>query len=151
MERSAPPPSPTARSVPTHLWVVGGLSLLWNAFGAVDYVMNQFGVEAYLAQMTEAQRAYFENFPAWATAGWAFGVWGSLAGSVGLLLRRRWAVVAFGLSVAGMAVSSVYSWVLSDGASLMGTVAMGMSVLIWGIALALLIYTRTQAVHGVLR
>lgn len=144
-------PTPPVRPTPRHLWVVGGLSLLWNAFGAVDYVLTHFGVEAYLAQMTVEQRAFFEGFPAWATAGWAVGVWGSVAGSVGLLLRRRWAVWAFGAALVGMAVSSVYTLVLSGGAALMGTAATAMSAVIWVVALGLLAYASAMARRGVLR
>ena len=46
-------------------------------------------------------------------AGWALGVWGAVAGSVGLLLRHGWSRWAFIVSLAGMVVSSVYSLGLS--------------------------------------
>ena len=65
----------SAARTPVHLWIVGGLSALWNAFGAYDYVMTQTRNEAYLAGFTEAQRAYFESFPALMEAAWACGVW----------------------------------------------------------------------------
>ena len=45
------------RKAPVHLWIVGGLSLLWNAFGAFDYLMTQLQVEAYMSQFTEEQLA----------------------------------------------------------------------------------------------
>jgi hypothetical protein len=135
---------------PLHLWVVGVLSLLWNAMGAFDYLATQLELESYMSQFSAEQLAYFYEIPAWAVSGWAFGVWGAVAGSIGLLLRRRWAVWAFAVSLAGMAVSSLHSLVLSEGAAIMGTGGMIFTAIIWVIAIALLIYARAQAQRGVL-
>ena len=65
---------------PTHLWVVGILSLLWNGFGAYDYTMSHVGGLAYFETMgLDAEAfAWFEAMPVWATAAWAVGVWGSV-------------------------------------------------------------------------
>lgn len=84
-------PTSLPESTPMHLWIVGVVSLLWNAFGAMDYAMTQFQVESYMSHFTAKQLDYFYGFPAWADAAWAFGVWGCVAGSVGLLLRKAWA------------------------------------------------------------
>ena len=88
--------------------------------------------------------------PAWAVACWAFGVWGAVAGSVGLLLRHKWSLWAFVVSFAGMAVSSVYTLVLSDGAAIMGTTGMVFSAVIWIVAILLLVYAWRQTKSGVL-
>ncbi len=48
---------------PLHLWIVGVLSLLWNAFGAYDHVMTQFRNAQYLSVFTPEQMAYFDNAP----------------------------------------------------------------------------------------
>lgn len=135
---------------PTHLWIVGILSLLWNAMGAFDYSASQLGVESYLSQFTPEQREYFEAFPAWAVAGWAFGVWGALAGSLGLLLRKAWSFSAFAVSLAGLAISSIYNFLLTDGAAVMGTGGVVFSLVIWLVAILLLLYARNQKRAGVL-
>jgi hypothetical protein len=135
---------------PVHLWIVGVISLLWNAMGAFDYLASQLKLEFYMSQFTEEQLAYFYEFPAWATSGWAFGVWGALAGSILLLMRRKWAVWAFAISLAGLAISSLYSLVLSEGLAIMGTGAFVFNAVIWVIAIALFIYARAQAKRGVL-
>jgi hypothetical protein len=136
---------------PRHLWVVGVLSLLWNAFGATDYILTKTHNEAYLSQFTPEQLAYFTTFPAWATAAWAFGVWGALAGSILLLMRSRFAVHAFGVSLAGMAVSFGYQFALSDAMAVMGTALVGFTVLIVAVGIALFFYARKQVARGVLR
>ena len=67
--------------VPTHLWIVGGLSLLRNALGAFDYVMTPMQVEAYMSAFTAGQLRYFYSFPAWVDAAWAVAA--SLVGLAG--------------------------------------------------------------------
>jgi hypothetical protein len=51
---------------------------------------------------------YFVNMPAWMYGPWVLGVWGAVAGSILLLLRSRWAMWAFGLSLVGAVVSLVH-------------------------------------------
>ncbi|HVS03717.1 MAG TPA: hypothetical protein VMT16_13185 [Thermoanaerobaculia bacterium] len=141
-----------ARSVrrPVHLWVVGILALLWNSVGAFDYLATQLRLELYMSQFTDQQLAYFYGFPAWVVAAWAFGVWGAFAGSVGLLLARAWSVWMFAISIAGLAVSTIYNFGLSSGAEMMGATGVVMTAVIWLIALALLAYSVQQKNRGVL-
>lgn len=142
-------PGPSGRSrTPVHLWVVGVLALLWNALGAFDYLATQTEFEPYMSQFTGEQLAYFYGFPAWVVAAWAFGVWGGFFGSVALLLRKAWAVWLFGLSLVGLAGSTVYNFVLSEGAEIMGATGVVFTVVIWIIAIVLFVYARAQARRG---
>jgi hypothetical protein len=141
----------TTRKVPRHLWIVGVLTLLWNAVGAFDYAATQFRMEAYMSQFTPEQLEYFYGFPAWAVASWAIAVWSSLLGSLSLLLRKAWAVWLFGLALAGMLITFLYNFILSDGLSMMGTGGAIFTAVIWAIAIFLFIYARAMAKRGVLR
>ena len=141
----------TSRRTPVHLWIVGVLSLLWNAMGAFDYLATQLRLEFYLRQFTPEQLAYFESFPAWAISGWAFGVWGAFVGSIGLLLRGAWSRWAFTASVAGMVVSTIYTFGLSNGAEMSGTGGVIFMAVIWVVAILLLAYAFRQTKNGVLR
>lgn len=141
-----------AVKTPAHLWIVGGLSLLWNAFGAFDYVMTQTRNEAYLAQFSEADRAYFESFPAWMEAAWACGVWGALIGSLLLLARSRYAVWAFAISLVGLLLSTLNMFVFSSPPeSLTGPAMVAMNVAIWAVAIFLFLYARRMETAGILR
>lgn len=135
---------------PVHLWVVAILAVLWNSVGAFDYVATRYRIESYMSQFSEAQLEYFYACPAWMGAAWAVGVWGALLGSLGLLLRKAWAVWLFGLSLLGLAGSTVYNFVLSDGAAVMGENAVAFTAVIWAIALILFFYSRAMAKRGVL-
>jgi hypothetical protein len=137
---------------PAHLWVVAILAVLWNAFGGFDYLMTQTHNEKYLAGFTDPQRVYLDSFPLWMEAAWAFGVWGGVAGSLLLLARSRYAVAAFAVSLAGLAVSTVYQNVLSSPpAEMTGGAMLAMNLVIWAVAIGLLVYAMRMRRKGVLR
>ncbi len=142
-----------SRTTPVHLWVVGVCALLWNAFGAFDYLMTQLDAEWYMGNFTEEQRAYFDSYPAWAVAFWALGVWGAFFGSAALLLRSRWAVTLFAVSLVGMVVSFTYTWFVSGGVEAMdgGAGAWVFTAVIWVVTIGLYLYARAQQRRGVLR
>ena len=125
-------------ATPKHIWIVGILSLVWNAFGAFDYVMTNTRNAAYLANFPPGMMDIIDAFPVWVMAAWAFGVWGALAGSVLLLLRSRHAVMAFSLSLLGLAASTFYQFGI-DAPEVMGMNAM--TLIIWIIAVLLLLYS----------
>ena len=138
------------KKTPVHLWIVGVLALLWNAMGAFDYLATQLKVESYMARFDAGELDYFYDIPSWAIAGWAVAVWFALAGSVGLLVRKCWSVWVFGVSIAGMVVSMVHSYLLSNGLEIMGTGGLIFSAVIWIIAIGLFLYARAMSNQGVL-
>jgi uncharacterized membrane protein YecN with MAPEG domain len=97
-------------ATPWHVWAVGVISLLWNAFGGYDFVMSVTQGETYwrASGMTDAMIAYYNAMPTWMYVPWVLGVWGAVAGSILLLLRSRFAVHAFALSLVGAVVSLAY-------------------------------------------
>lgn len=141
----------SASRTPWHLWAAGGLSLVWNAFGAFDYFMTQTQNEAYMAAFTPEQLEFFYNFPIWVTAAWAIAVWGSVAGSVLLLLKKSLAVPVFTVSLVCMVVTSFHNFILSDGVAIMGgTGPLIFTIVIFVVAVLLVIYSRKQREAGVL-
>ena len=103
---------------PFHLWLIGILSLLWNAGGAYDYLMTQTGNVTYLEMLTPEQLDYLNSAPVWFVATWATGVWFAVLGSILLLMRSRFAGTAFAVALVGFVVSAVYSYVLASPSAL---------------------------------
>lgn len=140
------------RSVPVHLWIVGLLALLWNAFGCYDYLKTMSGDQAYLSQFPADMIAYWESLPAWIGGMWALGVWGGLAGAVLLLMRSRFAVWAFAASLVGAVVAFGYEMFATEmPASMTGGMMAIMPWVIMAIAAFLLWYSWTMEKKGVLR
>lgn len=136
---------------PIHLWIVGILALLWNAGGALDYLMTKTQNEAYMAGFTPEQLEYFYSFPLWATATWAIAVWAAVLGSVLLLLRQGLAAPVFLVSLLAMVLNTVYT-TLSGGWAIMGEAgSIAFSVAIFVIGAGLWLYARAMRRRGVLR
>ena len=135
---------------PIHLWIVAILAVLWNAVGAFDYVATQYRLESYMSQFTPGQLEYFYSFPVWMDAAWAIAVWASVLGSLSLLMRKAFSVWLFGISILGLAVSSIYNFVLSDGMAVMGSGGTTFTAVIWIVALFLYFYSKAMAARRVL-
>ena len=141
-------------ATPWHLWVVGIVGVLWNSFGCYDYYMTNTAGDAYLKSMgmTDPQIAYMHSYPAWMMGAWAIGVWGGLLGVVLLLLKRKWALPVFAASLAAYVLSLVYTYALSDGASVVGGAQMYvMNAVILAGCVFFVWYARLMAQRGVLR
>lgn len=134
-------------------WIVAVVSVLWNLGGAFDYYMTRTGNPDYLAQMTAEQVAYFGDFPFVVGVFWALGVWGALLGSLLLLVRSRFAVWAFAISILGIAVNLLWGLLLAPTpmTELMGPGAAVFSAAIVAVAVLLLAYARKMEARGVLR
>ena len=103
---------------PVHLWIVGILSLLWSCFGCYDYTMTRTRNTDYLANAMpgvdpNVALAWVDSMPMYAQVGWGLGVWLGLLGSVLLLVRSRYAVWAFGISLVGAIFSLGYQIALA--------------------------------------
>lgn len=133
-----------ANKTPWHLWLVGVLSLLWNAFGCYIYTMTMMRDPALMASAPPEMVAALDATPVWADAAWALGVWGALLGSIFLLLRRSWAVPAFVVSLIGLLGTTI--WQANAGVPM----NVPQAVMIWAIALFLLWYAWTMRKRCVL-
>lgn len=143
---------------PAHVWIVGILATLWSSFGCFDYLMTRLRNTDYIASAMpgvdpNVALAWVDGMPIYAQIGWGMGVWLGLLGSILLLLRNRWAVWSFGLSLVGAILSLGYQIALAPpmpGAenSPMMTV---MPYVIILICVALFLYARAMAAKGILR
>ena len=140
---------------PWHIWVVGVISLLWNGFGAFDFIQTTTRGEAYMreAGFDQAMIEYFMSMPYWMFGPWILGVWGAVIGSILLLLRNKLAVWAFAASALGALISLIYGKMIDPpppppaGVEMMGY----MPFVIMAVAAFLLWYAWTMAKKGVLR
>ena len=138
--------------VPAHLWIVGFLALLWNAFGCYDYLMTMTANAAYVANIPADQVAYMDGLPSWLAGFWAIGVWGGLAGSGLLLMRSRYSVWAFALSLVGAVVGIGYQVLMTTRPASMSEGVMGMmEYVVIAVAAFLLWYAWSAEKKGVLK
>ena len=67
-------------------WVIGVVTLIWNAMGAANYVAQLDPVV--VATFPESHRVLIEGRPAWATGAFAIAVFGGTIGCVLLLFKK---------------------------------------------------------------
>ena len=136
---------------PWHLWAVGIVSLLWNAFGAYDYLMTVTHNANWLASVPPAAMTIVDAFPVWAVAAWVIGVWVSLLGAVLLLIRSRHAGSAFLISLLGAVVSYAYQATTALPAEMGGAMYWIMPAVIVVAIVLQWLYARRMTEGGVLR
>jgi hypothetical protein len=137
---------------PRRFYVVGVVALLWNAIGAFDYVMTRTHNAAYMSSFTPEQLDYFYGCPAWVVVAWALAVWGGVAGSVLLLMRKQLAVQVYLVSLSATLLTMLYSYDLSNGMELFGSVGTHVfNALILAVAVGLFMYAAKLTEQGVLR
>ncbi len=91
---------------PLWFWIVAGLGLAWNVFGIMQYMTSVSSDAAALEAigLTPEQAVLMSSLPWWMTSAFAIGVFGGVAGSVGLLLRAGWAQAVLIASLAAYVV-----------------------------------------------
>lgn len=93
---------------PRWYWIVSWLAVAWMLVGVMAWVMDLMMDEAAFARMSEAQRELYRRRPAWLFADYAVAIFSGLAGAIGLVVRKSWAVIAFGISLAAVFVQFGY-------------------------------------------
>jgi len=132
----------------TSFWIVGGAALVWNLIGLVFYYSHVTMTPEALAGFSPEQQEFFTATPTWATSAYAIAVNAGVLGSLFLLLRKAWAVPLFILSLAGIIVQDIYSFVLANGLEVWGTSGIILPAIVIVIAVALLMYSRTAKERG---
>ena len=131
-----------------HFWVVVALALIWNGYGAYQYVaINADGAGVWPGTTPDMAAAL--EMPVWYTAVWAIAVWSALLAALCLALRRAWAVWLFALSLLGLVVNMVYAFAFAGADAAPGEIMF--TVILILIGLFELIYAQAMQKRGVLR
>jgi hypothetical protein len=108
---------------PTWYWVIAGIALVWMLIGVLSWVMDLMTDEAALSQMSEAQQQLYRSRPSWIFGVYAVAIFSGLAGAIGLLMRKGWAVSAFALSLIAIILQFGYTFLVMDAIRLLGAAA----------------------------
>jgi len=90
------------RAVPAWYWIVAGLAVLWEGFGCYIYVTES------LARGEAGAMDSYATMASWQWGVFAVAVWSGLIGAIGLLLRKRWAVLALLVSLIAAVIQYGY-------------------------------------------
>lgn len=90
-------------------WIISVAALIWNIMGVIAYLGQAYMTEVVLKALTEGEQAYHNNVPAWVTAVFAIAVFAGLFGSLGLLMRKKWATMLFIVSLIAVIAQLIYN------------------------------------------
>ena len=127
---------------PTWFTVVAVIALLWNLLGLFAVGADISLSAADIAALPSEQQALHAARPGWSIAGSAIAVVMGTSGCVLLLLRKKWSIYAFALSLVGIVLQDLGLFGAAGSAQSLGPVVVGMQAMVAVIALALLLLSR---------
>ncbi|MGI9628015.1 MAG: hypothetical protein ACR2QM_14350 [Longimicrobiales bacterium] len=134
--------------IPKWFVPVGVVALLWNLLGCAAYLADVMLTPEDIAQMTAAQQAAYAARPGWAVAATAIAVWAGAAGSLGLILRKAWAVPLLVVSLIGVIAQDLGLFVLTDSGQQAGTMAFVLQGLVLMVAICLVLLGKRAKAAG---
>ncbi len=127
---------------------VAVLALVWNLIGCAAYLSDVMLTPEAVAQLPADQQALYAARPTWAVAAYAIAVWGGALGSLGLVLKKRWAQPLLIASVAGLIAQDYALFALSPAAGAIPPTAYVLQGMVFVIALALVRMAGVASARG---
>lgn len=128
----------TKSPVSSWYWVIASAALLWNLMGCAFFAVELFAQEAAIQSMTQAQKEWARSIPRWIYFVYGLAVTTGVAGSIGLFLRKSWAITMFAICLTAVTVQMGYTMLIGGGLQVMGPSGLVMPSLVVGFAAALL-------------
>ena len=139
-------------TVPKWFWIVSVVLLLWNLMGLAVFgiMMSMIGnAEAMTAaNLNDEQQALINATPSWVNIAFAVAVIFGVLGCIALLLRRKFAITLFVISLLGVLAQNTYVFFMSNSVELMGV---GLAPIVILIAILLIPFSMFCAGKGWLR
>ena len=138
-------------SVPFWFWVISIITLLWFLMDMSAFFMRVLMTDDVIKAMPENQQHLYRNMPLWVNIVFAGEVFGGALGCVGLLLRKKWALPLFVVSILGVLSQTLHVYFLSDAVSTLGTPAVVMPLLAILIGIGTIVLAKSAIPKGWLR
>lgn len=132
----------SALKLPIWFWIISTLGLLWFLMDLMAFVMRIFMFDTMMSGMPENQQSLYLVMPSWVNGVFSLEVFGGVFGCIGLLLKKKWALVFFIISIVGVLTQTCYVYFMSDAISLMGAPAIIMPLVAIFIGLGLIAFTK---------
>ena len=136
---------------PVLFWIIAILAVAWNLMGVFSFYYHFTATPEVVATWADAQQQVFAAIPRWVFVPFAIATVGGLLGSLGLLLRRRWAVPVLLLSLLAIVVQFAGNYLATPVWALTGVRGALFPLWIALVGVFLWRYARRSAARGWLR
>ncbi|MBL4671182.1 MAG: hypothetical protein JKX81_02890 [Arenicella sp.] len=130
-------------SVPKWFWLVAILALLWYLMDMYAFFMRTLMLQDMLKELPDGQQGLYLSMPSWVNMVFAAEVFGGVLGSLCLLIKKRWALILYCISIVGVLAQTCYVYFFSEAIKVMGTAAIVMPLVAISIGTCLIIFTRS--------
>jgi len=140
---------PIATATPPRSFsIISILALVWNLIGVASYLMTVKMSPATLAAMPEAERALYQNVPAWVTSSFAIAVFGGTLACILLLMRKRVASTLFLVSLLAILVQMGHAFFMTPMLAVRGAAGAALPLCVIVAAIFLVWYSRGAQSRG---
>jgi len=124
-------------TLPKWYWALVVFFLLWNLMGVGSFFQHTFITDEDLAALPGAEQDLYNSYPIWTTVVFAVAVLGGTIGSIGLLMKKKWAKTAFIASLAAIIPQMIHNLFFTKAREIYGpgTEIMPILVIVFGILL----------------
>lgn len=150
-EYSTRTPMSDTSSPPRSFLITSIVALIWNAIGIFTYLASVMMSDEALAAMPEAEQALYASTPVIVTAAYAIAVHAGTLASIGLLLKKAWAVPVFIVSLVGILIQMGHAIFLTDLVATMGMGSVVGPLIITLVAAYLIWYSKDAKAKGWLK
>ncbi|MBX2817378.1 MAG: hypothetical protein KTR24_15325 [Saprospiraceae bacterium] len=138
----------TNETPPKSFMIIAIAAVVWNILGLISFVTQVTMSPEAMAALPQEQQDLYAASPGWMNIVFGIATVAGFLGSVGLAMKKMWAVPLFLLSLLGVAIQMGYSNLMTDAPKVFGMGAVIMSILVIVIAAYLLHYSRQARTKG---
>lgn len=126
-----------ATTIPKWYWALAAFFLLWNLMGVGSFFQHTLISDEALAALPTAEQDLYGSYPIWTKVVFAIAVFGGIIGSIGLIMKKKWAKTAFIVSLAAIIPQMIHNLFFTKAREVYGpgTEVMPILIIVFGIFL----------------
>ena len=105
--------------IPFTYWIVGILGILWNLAGIANFIFQVFFTDSMVEMMSTEQKELMLSSPVWLEIVFGVATIFGLVGAIGLIMRKKWSVIALFVSMIAVVIQMGYSSFATDALDVM--------------------------------
>jgi hypothetical protein len=138
----------TTTKPPVAYWIIASIAVLWNLMGVGAFASDLMVTPELISKMEPAMQEMYNNNPMWLKVVYGIATITGLLGSIGLLLRKNWAIPLFLISLITVFIQMTYSMLGTNAIEAVGTTGAVVFPIIVIIIAAFLWYYAKKALNN---